>query len=149
MCAIGQIYPRLVPERRNRKLCSFCLYAGYLVCVMYHTHALDIDADWRREHPWVCHVVGTGLTLPQLSSFFALGKFQKYQCPDEKTSTTNAKPPTRLADHLDIGTTSLEVSFTDPRTMKLPDDGSGGFMCNLFPSLLDLKFFQIILEQSL
>ena len=34
-------------------------------------------------------LLGTGLTLPQLRSFFALGKFQSL---DEKTSTTNAKP---------------------------------------------------------
>ena len=75
------------------------------------------------------------------------------------------KPPPQMAsltNHLDIGTTPLDDSLTDPRMMKLPDNGSGGFMwipnivilkkCNLFTSpLLDLKFFffQIILKQSL
>ena len=50
------------------------------------------------------------------------------------------KPPQQmpsLTDRLDIGTTPLDDSLTDPQMMKLPDDESGGFMW--IPNIVILK----------
>ena len=69
-------------------------------------------------------------------------------------------PRPDLTDHLDVGTTSFDDPLTDPKTMKLPDDGSGGYLW--ISNIVILKsvtyfflffytkfFFQIIIKQSL